>query len=554
MKFKNGVRILATAVLVTGAVFSAAPEASATPQCAYDSAARTLAVTLSSTDFTTVVQANGPYLEVGSVFCALLTEVNTVTINAAAIGSNDLYFGLRNGPLGPGNFNEGNGSSEIEFTVNGLTPQSTLWVTGTDNADKITLGWYLNRTTGASAGQINLNAFADGATVDNDISFPQLPGDIIVITGQGDDVISGAGTGTFFTGQIYVPLSLAGEDGSNQVTGGGGNDILSFTEAKVPEGGDMLMGGAGTDTVRALNSGSVPRASISIDGIANDGSLCPGTQCNGDNVATDIEAVEGSTVNETISGNDAAQSLAGGGGDDLVQGLGGDDTLTCTSGTYEGGGGNDTIAKWGYPTAAECGILRGGSGVDTVDFRSSDDPVVVTLDNLSNDGPVGATTNVRTDVERVIGSGLSDTLTGNGDSDELLGAAGSDTLQGGDGPDTLVPGPGADIVRGGHGVDRISYDTSLAAIVVDAVAKSVTGEGTDTYTSIESYVGSAFADVMDGSALAERMVGGPGNDDLAGAGGNDTLIGGAGDDTIDGGPGTDTCTQGTGVGSVVNCE
>ena len=113
--------------------------------------------------------------------------MNTVTINAAAIGSGSLYFSLNNGPLGPGNFNEGNGSSEIEFTVNGLTAQSTLWVRGTDSADKVTLGWYRDKISGYSAGQINLNAFTDGGTPDNDISFPDLPGTIRVLAGPGDD-------------------------------------------------------------------------------------------------------------------------------------------------------------------------------------------------------------------------------------------------------------------------------------------------------------------------------------------------------------------------------
>jgi Ca2+-binding RTX toxin-like protein len=548
--------VLVTTVLVTGSVLLVTPSASAVPQCAYDTTARTLAVTVSSNDGTTVVRASGAYLEVGGVSCALLSEVNSVTINAAAIGSGNLYFDLSKGPLGPGNLNEGNGSSEIEFTVNGLTPQSTLWVAGTDNADKITLGWYFNRVSGYSAGQVNLNAFADGGTPDNDISFPQLPGLIEVLAGAGDDVISGAGTGTIYTGQIYVPLLLAGEEGANQVTGGGGDDRLFYNEPLTPDGADTLSGGGGVDTVDALNDGdpNLYGASISLDGIANDGSHCPGLQCSGDNIGIDIEAFEGSGVSEIITGNSAPQTLSGGGGDDLVQGFGGNDSFTCSTGTYEGGAGSDTMEPSQRPGDPACGILRGGKGVDTVDFSGSDSAVRVSLDNLSNDGPVGATTNVRTDMERVLGSMYADTLAGDDSGDVLIGLAGSDTIQGLGGADTLAPGLGADTVSGGPGTDRLSYSASLYAVVVDAVAKSVTGEGTDTFTSVESYVGSPLADVMKGSGASERFAGGAGNDNLAGAGGDDTLLGGDGDDTIDGGSGTDTCSQDGGIGSVTNCE
>ena len=118
----------------------------------------------------------------------------------------------------------------------------------------------------------------------------------------------------------------------------------------------------------------------------------------------------------------------------------------------------------------------------------------------------------------------------------------------------FVPGLGDDSVSGGGGLDRLSFAASATPIVLDAVAKAVTGEGTDGFSSIESYIGSAFADVIDGSGADERLTGGAGNDDLAGAGGNDVLNGGDGDDSLDGGGGTDTCDQGSGTGSVVNCE
>ena len=136
----------------------------------------------------------------------------------------------------------------------------------------------------------------------------------------------------------------------------------------------------------------------------------------------------------------------------------------------------------------------------------------------------------------------------------MEGGEGDDALAGLGGNDTFIPGLGVDAVAGGTGTDRLSYATSLTPIIINAVTSAVTGEGNDSFSSIESYAGSPFADVMDGSGANERMAGNAGNDDLAGAGGNDVLIGGDGDDSLDGGVGTDTCTQGLGTGTVVNCE
>ena len=550
------VRMVLALALASAAVVLTAPQASAV-QCAYDTVSRSLAVSTTSTDASyLVIQANGPYLEVGGVFCALLAEVNTVTINASAKPNIEFYFYL-DSPLGPGFTNEGNGSSEIEFMMDGLTDQTSMTIWGTPAADKVTLGWLFDPATGSSRGAINLNGFVDGATSDNDIILNTFPGHIRVVGEEGDDVLSGNGTGTFQSRPNFVPLLLHGDVGANQLTGGYGDDRIVFAEALTPEGADVLSGGAGgVDTVEAWNVGepSSIRASISLDGVANDGSRCPGTECNGDSVAADFERVVGSGASEIITGNDAPQYLEGGDGGDLVQGLGGNDTLGCGTGTYEGGGGADTIQIPSERYTPVCGILRGGAGTDTVDFQYARDPISVTFDNLSNDGPVNFTMNVRNDIERVIGSPYADSLTGNGDRDTLFGMAGSDKLLGGGGDDTLIPGLGVDTAGGGPGVDRLSYATSTLAVIIQVASRLVTGEGDDSYTSVESFVGSPQGDTMNGAGSADRFNGGDGNDGLFGFGGDDTINGGPGDDTINGGNGVDTCSQGPGVGSVLGCE
>ena len=65
----------------------------------------------------------GYFLSVGETV-RVLTEVNSVTIDTSPNPGRDLHFHLDGGPLGPGNFSEPDGSSEIEFTVTGFTAAS----------------------------------------------------------------------------------------------------------------------------------------------------------------------------------------------------------------------------------------------------------------------------------------------------------------------------------------------------------------------------------------------------------------------------------------------
>ena len=61
----------------------------------------------------------------------------------------------------------------------------------------------------------------------------------------------------------------------------------------------------------------------------------------------------------------------------------------------------------------------------------------------------------------------------------------------------------------------------------------------DSYVSVESLLGSVFADQLTGDGGANRLDGRDGNDTLTGGGGNDTLVGGVGADELTGGAGAD---------------
>ncbi|MFZ4758794.1 MAG: beta strand repeat-containing protein, partial [Burkholderiaceae bacterium] len=184
----------------------------------------------------------------------------------------------------------------------------------------------------------------------------------------------------------------------------------------------------------------------------------------------------------------------------------GDDTL-------EGRGGNDT--------------LTGGNGSDTASYASSLAGVTVDLSLAGAQVGAGdAVGDVLIGVENVSGSGLGDTLRGDGASNVLSGNAGDDLLVGGGGADTL---------QGGSGYDTASYASSTQAVVVDlTLTAGQTGSGDvagDVLSSIESLIGTGFADTLRGDGANNLLTGADGNDTLEGRGGVDTLDGGAGIDT-----------------------
>jgi Ca2+-binding RTX toxin-like protein len=541
-------RLFVGLTVVGGLLTLAATPASAV-SCPYDTINRTLSVSPTSQDADLTFRANGPYLEVSNVFCALLSDVDTVNVNVASRPNIYINFDQQNGPLGPGHVIESDGASDIEFTIAGMTSTSTVRVYGTAGNDVIRVGQYFNKFGGTVTGQINMNA-AQETSADVDVSYTAFPGRVELLGLDGNDTLSGTGVGTGFTGVSGTPLTLTGGLGSNTLAGGNATDTLQFREEAVNDGPDVMTGGAGIDLVAAQTQNGATNGSITLDGVANDGSHCPGTECNGDSVGSDIENVNGSSSYETIVGNGASQELSGGGGVDVINGAGGADRVLCQSGTAQGGRGNDTVQV--FPP---CRVVQGGKGTDVANFLSMGPTAVsVSLDNVANDGGSGFVMNVRADVENIVGTHNSDLIIGSDLANVIDAYEGDDTVYGLGGNDTVTPGPGVDTISGGPDRDRLSYETSTIGVLVNALTKTATGQGNDTFGSMEDFTGSPQADSLIGSDGANVIDGGAGNDGIQGRGGADTLQGGDGDDTIDGGDGSDICDQGLGVGSVVNCE
>jgi VCBS repeat-containing protein len=160
------------------------------------------------------------------------------------------------------------------------------------------------------------------------------------------------------------------------------------------------------------------------------------------------------------------------------------------------------------------------SYVDNLDAQVANAVVGVTglalLGTLGNDVLTGGA-----------GNDAIDGLDGN---DQIGGGEGNDQLYGGAGNDNLTGGTGDDRIDGGAGYDRTSYADAVAGVTIDLTAgtASGTGIGNDTLVSIESVVGSDFADTFSAAGFggSSGVVGFPiGLSTFEGKGGDDHIIG-----------------------------
>jgi serralysin len=145
------------------------------------------------------------------------------------------------------------------------------------------------------------------------------------------------------------------------------------------------------------------------------------------------------------------------------------------------------------------------------------------------------------------------TVSGTDRGNTLYGGAGSDQLYGKGGNDVLVGGAGGDYLSGGSGIDYASYANAAAGVLASLASPSLNqGDAAgDRYASLESLIGSAFADRLLGNSGANTIKGGAGNDRLYGQSGNDVLSGGTGNDALVGSSGKDVLYGGSGADTFV---
>ncbi|WP_425410226.1 M10 family metallopeptidase C-terminal domain-containing protein [Hyphococcus sp.] len=307
------------------------------------------------------------------------------------------------------------------------------------------------------------------------------------------------------------PNSLYGNDGADTLAGGAGADTLNggagadhfMTDLA---SADLVNGDSGDDTLVVSQN----RSDVAVFGDDLDPSALFGFEFSGvQTILTNVEIV--SFLDETIRlyvGAAAGEDVS------AIDGLNGYYALGDGADTVSGGVGDDTISG---PLSGAHKLIDGGPGADFISTGDGSDTI---------NGEEGA--------DRILSGAGADLLNGGPGDDYFSSGEGDDTAFGGAGNDTFEGGAGLDDIYGGDGDDLISYVSSPdEGVSVDLAAGAGSGGAADgdILISIESVLGSSFADTLTGNETNNTLSGGQGDDFLSGKGGADVLDGGDGFDT-----------------------
>ncbi len=280
-------------------------------------------------------------------------------------------------------------------------------VIGTNQADSIT-GSTAANSIDAGSGNDTVIASAGGDTL---------------IGGSGTDLLSFANatnavtvnlgtTAAQNTGTDFGTMTLSGFE---NVTGGGGNDILTGdANANTIDGGngsDIIEGGAGADT---LNGG------------AGTDTLSYSTDTTGVNINLTVNSASGGHATGDVISN--FENIIGGSGNDTLKG-------DANANWIDAGAGDDRV----FVTAGGDSLV-GGLGTDIIDFSGSGSAITFSLSNTGAQATGGYGTVTANGFEVLQGSSHNDNLTGGIANDTIYGGAGNDTIYGDSSTNLLVNG------------------------------------------------------------------------------------------------------------------
>ncbi|WP_064708958.1 beta strand repeat-containing protein [Rhizobium bangladeshense] len=326
----------------------------------------------------------------------------------------------------------------------------------------------IERVTFTGTGAVNLTGGAGDDILTGGVGDDILDGaggnDILIGSAGADQLIGGAGTDTASYGNAAAAVTV------NLKTGAHAGDAAgdTFSGIEVFEGSnfnDSFFSSASADTLNGA-AGTLDTIDYSLSGAAVDVNLTTNVVSGGDaagDVLANFERVVGSSFADTLASSTSGHALAGGAGNDIY--LVGNQGVTITEAS---GGGTDEIR-----TALATYSMAAFANVERLTFN---------------------------------GTGNT-TLTGN---------AGNNIITGGAGNDTLIGGAGADQLIGGAGTDTASYTNAGGAITINLKTGVHTGDAAgDTFSSIETFIGSSSKDTFVGNGTAVTFNGGVGTDTVS---------------------------------------
>jgi Ca2+-binding RTX toxin-like protein len=314
--------------------------------------------------------------------------------------------------------------------------------------------------------------------------------------------------------------------------GGAGDDVIAAAD------GEILLGGAGIDTLSFAALGTGISAGLTKQGKANSarndvtGGANNGEVAEGYNAA-EFENLIGGSNNDDLVGNASANIIEGGAGaDDL-----------------DGNGGVDTVSYAGSAFSVFVDLSNAGLQAANFDFGLGS----VANGDAAGDVLIGFENLTGSDNRDILyGSAIVNIIQGGKGSDYLSGAGGNDKLFGGENDDNFhgsittiseeLFDAGADIYDGGAGdLDAVFYfnetGTLLITLAAKGAASKVTGDKNgaangDTLINIEVIYAGDGNDVLTGNEFSNSLYGRSGNDLLNGGTGGDLLNGGSHLDTV----------------------
>ncbi|GIE87292.1 calcium-binding protein [Actinoplanes regularis] len=235
---------------------------------------------------------------------------------------------------GPGDDSEYGGAGEDrlhQYPIPYATSGADL-VSGGSGVDFV---YYQGRTRAITA-DLDGAKGDDGQAGEHDTLLADLEG---LEGGDGNDRLTGhAGYDMLTGGPGNDTLrGLGGNDhldggyGQDRLEGGDGNDTLVGDYDSASAVADVLLGGAGQDTVDYF--GYTRPITVDLDGVSRD----DGQSGEHDTVGSDVEMVVGGQGSDHLTGNASANRLFGESGDDVLRGGAGNDLLS-------GDDGNDTLS------------------------------------------------------------------------------------------------------------------------------------------------------------------------------------------------------------------
>ena len=357
-----------------------------------------------------------------------------------------------------------------------------------------------------------------------------------------DVMEGGAGNDTF-----------AGWSGNDVLNGGEGDDILD-----PGLGVDVVDGGAGNNTLSFAYSPSA--VTVDLRDIASSN----GELVYGENKVTfsNIQNFSGSAFNDTFLLGDKTKivgTINGNGGTDRIDLSGLSSGVLIDFNTQKITYRDESVNELSYSSIEQITgskqddefhittgdfTIDGGGGLDRLNFTDWAGPDGVTV-------TIGAA-NGYTNIYEVKATDRNDVINVVDDIDHRIDVGdGTDVVNLGDGDDLVIASrSGTLTVNGGRGLNVVSLEKwdahdvggelrGLDIIYSDSNSGVITGSGRVSYTGVQGFRGTDFADTFDGTASSADQY-------FNGGGGNDVISGGSGDNIFEGGGGIDIIHGGVG--------